>query len=76
MKQLSGNSELFSSLSQQALNEKVASFLAENNTIEFKAPKAKKAAAPKKKATKKVAKKAASKRSAKKATKKTAKKTK
>ncbi|MBP7211883.1 trigger factor [bacterium] len=47
MKQLSGNSELFSSLSQQALNEKVASFLAENNTIEFKAPKAKKAKATK-----------------------------
>ena len=41
-----------------------------------KAPKAKKAAAPKKKATKKVAKKTASKRSVKKATKKTAKKTK
>src|SRR5574344_600795 len=39
MQQLSKNSEIFSSLSQRALNEKVAKFLADNNTVDFTAPK-------------------------------------
>src|SRR5574344_144013 len=39
MQQLSKNSEIFSSISQRALNEKVAKFLADNNTVEFTAPK-------------------------------------
>lgn len=36
LKQLKQNPALFTSLSQQALNEKVMAFLAENNKIEFK----------------------------------------
>lgn len=43
LKHLKQNPEMFSSLSQQALNQKVMKFLAENNTIKFKKPaKAKK----------------------------------
>lgn len=36
MKQLQQNPSIFTSLSQQALNEKVISFLCENNKVEFK----------------------------------------
>lgn len=36
MKQLKHNPEIINSMSQQALNEKVVAFLAENNTVEFK----------------------------------------
>ena len=35
MKQLSQNPGFLSSLSQQVINEKVANFLAENNTVEY-----------------------------------------
>src|SRR5574344_814755 len=42
MQQLSKNADIFNSLSQKALNEKVADFLASNNTVEFVAKKAKK----------------------------------
>lgn len=45
MKQLQQNPSLFTSISQQALNERVIAFLAENNKVEFKKPKAKKAKA-------------------------------
>lgn len=38
LKHLKQNPEMFSSLSQQALNQKVMKFLAENNTIKFKKP--------------------------------------
>ncbi|HNW25515.1 MAG TPA: trigger factor [Candidatus Gastranaerophilaceae bacterium] len=48
MKQLSQNPQVFSSLSQQALNEKVAKFLNENNTVELAADKEKKAKSAKK----------------------------
>lgn len=41
MKQLRQNPDIINSLSQQALNEKVGKFLEENNTVEFKAKKAK-----------------------------------
>jgi len=40
--QLKQNPLIFNSLSQQALNEKVVTFLAENNKVEFKKAKAKK----------------------------------
>ena len=36
IKQLNQNPEMFNSLSQQALNEKVVKFLAENNKVKFK----------------------------------------
>ena len=39
MKQLAQNPAILNSLSQQAINEKVAKFLMDNNTIEFVAPK-------------------------------------
>jgi len=39
VKQLKQNPALFNSLSQQALNEKVISFLVGNNTVELKKPK-------------------------------------
>lgn len=39
VKQLKQNPALFNSLSQQALNEKVVTFLIENNKVEFKKPK-------------------------------------
>lgn len=42
MKQLSQNPQIFSSLSQQALNEKVSKFLNDNNTVELKIKKEKK----------------------------------
>ena len=45
MKQLQQNPSLFTSISQQALNERVIAFLSENNKVEFKKPKAKKAKA-------------------------------
>ena len=35
MKQLAQNPGFLSSLSQQVINEKVANFLAENNTVEY-----------------------------------------
>lgn len=53
LNQVKQNPAIFTSLSQQALNEKVVQFLAENNKVEFKkaeAPKAK--AKPKAKTTK------------------------
>jgi len=43
LKQMKQNPALFTSISQQALNERVIKFLAENNKVEFK--KAKKAKA-------------------------------
>jgi len=42
LKQMKQNPQLFTSLSQQALNEKVVVFLEENNKVEFKKAKAKK----------------------------------
>lgn len=42
IKQMRQNPEIFNSLSQQALNEKVMKFLTENNKVEFKKPKTKK----------------------------------
>lgn len=39
LKQLKQNPDLFGSLSQQALNQKVLKFLAENNTVKFKKSK-------------------------------------
>lgn len=42
LKQMKQNPAIFSSLSQQALNEKVINFLSENNKIEFKKVKSKK----------------------------------
>lgn len=42
LKQLKQNPQIFTSLSQQALNEKVVIFLEENNKVEFKKAKAKK----------------------------------
>lgn len=47
MKQLRQNPEIFNSLSQQALNEKVTAFLYENNKVEFKPKKEKKTKATK-----------------------------
>lgn len=41
LKQLKQNPEIFNSLSQQALNEKVVTFLSESNKVEFKKAKAK-----------------------------------
>lgn len=41
LKQLKQNPQIFTSLSQQALNEKVVIFLEENNKVEFKKAKAK-----------------------------------
>lgn len=41
LKQLKQNPAVFSSLTQQSLNEKVVAFLAENNKVEFKKAKAK-----------------------------------
>lgn len=43
LKQMKQNPSFFNMLSQQALNEKVITFLAENNEVEFKKAKAKKA---------------------------------
>lgn len=43
LKQLKQNPALFTSISQQALNERVIKFLSENNKVEFKKAKAKKA---------------------------------
>lgn len=45
LKQIGHSHDLLSSLSQQVLNEKVNRFLEENNTVEFKSKKAKKAKA-------------------------------
>jgi len=47
LKQVQQNPEILNSLSQQSLNEKVNQFLVENNTVEFKAKKEKKAKASK-----------------------------
>lgn len=41
LNQLKQNPQIFTSLSQQALNEKVVAFLSENNKVEFKKAKAK-----------------------------------
>lgn len=41
LKHLKQNPDMFTSLSQQALNEKVINFLAENNQVKFKAKKSK-----------------------------------
>jgi len=35
MKQIAGNPSMLTALSQQALNEKIAKFLVDNNTIKF-----------------------------------------
>lgn len=43
LKQIKQNPGVFDALSQQVLNEKVIKFLAENNKVEFKKPKSKKA---------------------------------
>lgn len=43
LKQIKQNPGVFDAISQQVLNEKVAKFLADNNKVEFKKPKAKKA---------------------------------